>query len=193
MRRLAYILVVAGGLAACGPTPGQARTVTARAALSSNAAWLELESPTLRAELFRDVAQASQAEAGLPAKEPVLFPILQGGELVAAPGLDAKADLLQASDAGQPAILTFEPRSGESWPEDRRESLQGLSEREAAELVARTLLAHWGVAPDGDIQVDRALGAPYAAAYVDGNLRLNPSFLYMAASVGAPSTAPANQ
>jgi hypothetical protein len=38
------------------------------------------------------------------------------------------------------------------------------------------------------VRVDRALGAPYAAAYVDGVMRVNPAFLYLAAAAGdAPS------
>ena len=64
-------------------------------------------------------------------------------------------------------------------------SFQGLSEREASELVARSLLFTWGVRPDGPVKVVRAAGAPYAAAYLDGVLRLNPAFVYMAS---APST-----
>ncbi len=115
----------------------------------------------------------------------MLFPILQNGTSVAAPGFDAKADLLQAE--GGALALAFEGRVGERWPEDRRESLQGLSEREAAELVGRSLLARWQIAPAGKIQVDRAPSAPYAAAYVDGILRINPSFLYLVASTGLPS------
>ncbi|MGZ3457343.1 MAG: hypothetical protein ACXU86_02440, partial [Archangium sp.] len=113
--------------------------------------------------------------------------ISQRGELVAAPGIEGRADLLQSPDAGAALQLSFDGRAGERWQEDRRESLQGLSEREAAELVARTLLAHWRINPTGVVQVDRASGAPYAAAYVDGILRINPAFLYMAAAPGPAS------
>jgi len=34
------------------------------------------------------------------------------------------------------------------------------------------------------VQVDRAAGAPYAAAWVDGALRLNPAFVLLAAAAG---------
>jgi hypothetical protein len=154
---------------------------------------LEFESPSTRLELYREVARLSTVESGQAAQALVLFPISQSGELVAAPGFEARTDLLQSPDAGAPLQLSFDGRAGERWPEDRRESLQGLSEREAAELVARTLLAHWKIDPAGVVQVDRASGAPYAVAYVDGILRINPAFLYMAAAQGPASQAGAVQ
>jgi hypothetical protein len=123
----------------------------------------------------------------------VLFPISQNGELVAAPGFEARMDLLQAPDAGGVLQLTFDGRTGERWPEERRDSLQGLSEREAAELVARTLMTLWGIPQLGPVQVDRVSGAPYAVAYVDGILRINPAFLYLAAATGPASTPAAVQ
>jgi hypothetical protein len=43
------------------------------------------------------------------------------------------------------------------------------------------------------VQVDKASGAPYAVAYVDGILRINPAFLYMAAAQGPASLAGAAQ
>ncbi|MBX5482036.1 MAG: hypothetical protein IRZ16_09405 [Myxococcaceae bacterium] len=160
--------------------------MTVKQALTSSTEVLEFETPASRQELFREIVRTSQAEAGRETNEPVLFPMSEGGRLVgAAPGLDPHADLLEAPDAGHPLQLVFNGR--ERWPEDRRDSLQGLSEREAAELVARSLLSHWGVSTDQEIVVERAPGAPYAAAYVDGMLRINPSFLYLAASFGLTS------
>lgn len=191
MRRLSLIFAVSAMLlAACGGT-SPVRSSHARQALTSSPELLELESPAARQDMFREVARTSLAEAGHPARQPVLFPVSRGDELVAAPGFDAKADLLQAPSATVPLQLTFDARGGDRWPEDRRDSLQGLSEREAAELVARSILSLWGIQPSGPIQVDRASGAPYAVAYVDGILRVNPSFLYLAASAspaanGAP-------
>lgn len=189
MRRFVLSAALAASvlLTACGDGAAPARTVTARQALTQNAEVLEFEPVATRQELFRDVARISQSEAGKETSEPVLFPIIRDGSLVAAPALDTRADLLQAPDAGQPLQLSFDGR--DPWPEDRRDSLQGLSEKEAAELVARTLLSHWGIRSEGVILVDRASGAPYAAAWVDGILRVNPAFLYMAASVG-PSVQP---
>jgi hypothetical protein len=161
--------------------------MSARQALTNPPEFLEFESPAARLELFREVARLSGTEAGQAAQALVLFPISQHGELLAAPGFDVRMDLLQAPDAGGGFQLVFDARAGERWPEDRRESLQGLSEREAAELVARTLLAHWGIQPEVAVQVDRASGAPYAVAYVDGILRINPAFLYLAAAYGLAS------
>lgn len=164
-------------------------TLGARQALTGSPEALEFESASTRLELFREVARLSEQEAGRAAQALVLFPITQNGELVAAPGFEARMDLLQAPDTGGVLELTFDGRTGELWPEDRRDSLQGLSEREAAELVARTLLTHWQIQPAGPVQLERVPGAPYAVAYVDGILRINPAFLYLAAASGPASTA----
>ena len=189
MRRFsaAFVTLVAMVLTACGGGPTTSRAWQMRQALTSPPELLEFESLSARQEMFREMARASQSEAGQAATASVLFPVSHGSEqLVAAPGFEFQYDLLEAPDAGQ-ILLSFDPRGGERWPEDRRDSLMGLSEREAAELVARTLLTRWSVQPAGTVEVDRAPGAPYAAAYVDGILRLNPSLLYLAASVGASS------
>jgi hypothetical protein len=163
-------------------------SLTARQALTSSPEALEFESASTRLELFRELARLSEQEEGQAAQALVLFPISQNGELVAAPGFGQRMDLLQAPDAGGVLQLTFDGRTGEHWPEERRDSLQGLSEREAAELVARTLLTVWGIHPTGAVQVDRVSGAPYAVAYVDGIVRINPAFLYLAAASGPAST-----
>jgi hypothetical protein len=177
-------------LTACGGAGAPSRTLSlsARQALTSSPEALEFEPASTRLELFRELARLSELEEGQAAQALVLFPISQNGELVAAPGFGARMDLLQAPDAGGVLQLTFDGRTGEHWPEERRDSLQGLSEREAAELVARTLLTHWGIQPSGSVQVDRVSGAPYAVAYVDGIVRINPAFLYLAAASGPAST-----
>ena len=176
-------------LTACGGTGAPSRSsLTARQALTSAPEALEFEPASTRQELFRELARLSEQEEGQAAQALVLFPISQHGELVAAPGFDGRMDLLQAPDAGGVLQLTFDGRTGEHWPEERRDSLQGLSEREASELVARTLLTHWGIQQTGPVQVDRVSGAPYAVAYVDGILRINPAFLYLAAASGPAST-----
>ncbi|WP_044199565.1 hypothetical protein [Hyalangium minutum] len=176
-------------LTACGGTGTPMRSsLTARQALTSAPEALEFEPASTRQELFRELARLSEQEEGQAAQALVLFPISHHGELVAAPGFDARMDLLQAPDAGGVLQLTFDGRTGEHWPEERRDSLQGLSERESSELVARTLLTHWGIQQTGPVQVDRVSGAPYAVAYVDGILRINPAFLYLAAASGLAST-----
>ena len=186
---IALVALLALVLSACGGGPTTSRGVQMRQALTSPPELLEFESLSARQEMFREMARASQSESGQTATASVLFPVGHGSEqLLAAPGFDPRSDLLQAPDAGT-LLLSFDPRGGERWPEDRRDSLMGLSEREAAELVARTLLSRWALQPAGTVGVDRATGAPYAAAYVDGILRLNPSLLYLAASVGASTAA----
>jgi hypothetical protein len=191
MRRLsaAFVTLVALVLTACGVGPTTSRAVQMRQALTSPPELLEFEPLPVRQEMFREMARASESEAGQTATASVLFPLGHGDDaLIAAPGFDPRSDLLQAPDAGT-LLLSFDPRGGDRWPEDRRDSLMGLSEREVAELVARTLLTRWSVQPAGTVEVDRATGAPYAAAYVDGILRLNPSLLYLAASTGASAGA----
>lgn len=183
--RFLWASVLAVALAGCGGGTYVASKPSATQALTSSAELLELESPNARQEMFRELARISMIQAGKPATGPVLFPIVSNGEVVSAPGFDGRFDLLQAPDAGSVLELVFDRRAG--WAEDRRDSLQGLSEREAAELVARTLLAHWAIQPSGPVVVDRAAQAPYAAAYVDGILRINPAFVYMAASSVGPS------
>lgn len=188
MRRLlaSAVLCAAVALAGCGdPTLATPRTLTARQALTTSPEALEFETPAARQELFDRIVRTSKVEAGRDTSEPVLFPMFQNGRFVAAPGLDEKADLLGSQDLGRKLQLRF--NGDEPWPEERRDSLQGLSEREVAELVARSLLGLWGVQSEQPIVVERAPGAAYAAAYADGMLRINPSFLYLAASVGPAS------
>ncbi len=180
--RRALIITSFFALAACGGgVTMPSRSVSAQQALSGMAEALEFESPQVRQELYRAILKTSQSQAGQVASGPVYFPVQQGQDFVAAPALDVRTDLLSGSDAGHPAQLVMDNRE-ESWAEDRRESFQGLSEREAAEQVARSLIAIWGIESSEPIQVVRTSGTPYAAAWIDGTLRVNPAFVVMAAS-----------
>lgn len=180
MSRLSLIILCLVAATGCGVGTSPTKGVTSSQALTGTAEWLEFESPQVRLELFRDVARQSAVQAGN--RGAVLFPMLVGGEFVAAPGLESGADLLGAGDAGAPTELVFETRTADRFSEDRREAFQGLSEREAAELIARSLLTVWNVKTAGPVTVVRVAGAPYAAAWIDGQLRLNPAFVYMAAA-----------
>ncbi|MBK7861826.1 MAG: hypothetical protein IPJ65_25060 [Archangiaceae bacterium] len=182
MRRL-ISLALPALLAACGGQLTPSRSVTAQQALTQTAEFLEFETAGTRAELFRDVARTSMSQSGKSGT--VMFPVARSGLLVAAPGIGPGTDLLTSADAGASLQLVLDS-PGDAWAVDRRESFQGLSEREAAELVARSLLNLWGISSSGPIVVERAAGAPWAAAYVDGILRVNPSFVYMAAAPAAP-------
>jgi len=141
------------------------RGVTSAQALTGTAEWLEFEPAQVRLDLFREVARQSNVQAG--SRGAVLFPLLVGAEFIAAPALDPSADLLGPGDAGAPIDLTFETR-GDRFAEDRRDAFQGLSEREAAEQIARSLLILWNIRPTGPVTVVRTPGAPYAAAWIDG-------------------------
>ncbi len=177
MSRIALISLVI--LSGCGVGAGSSRALSPSQALTSTAEWLEFEPTQVRVELFREVARQSSVQAGT--RGAVLFPIDQDGQFIAAPALDVAADLLGTpADAG--AVNLVFQTGADSFTDDRRDAFQGLSEREAAEQVARSLLSLWGVTMEGDINVVRAAGAPYAAAWIGGELRLNPSFVYMAAA-----------
>ncbi len=183
MKRLVLISSAVVVLSACGVGSLPARAVTSTQALSGTAELLEFESPATRQELFRELVRNSFTQQGQVGT--VLFPFMQDGELKGAQALDLRSDLLQAPDAGV-LQLTFDTR-GDRFTDDRREAFQGLSEREATELVARSLLHRWNVNSTGPVLVIRAAGAPYAAAWIDGVLRINPAFVYMAAAPASPS------
>lgn len=163
----------------CGAGSTPSRALSSSQALTGTAEWLEFEPTQVRIDLFREVARQANIQAGHPG--PSLFPMLVGTEFVAAPAFDANVDLLGPADAGSAVDLNFESR-GDRFAEDRRDAFQGLSEREAAEQIARSLITLWNLKPSGSVTVVRTPGAPYAAAWVDGQLRLNPSFVYMAAA-----------
>ncbi len=172
-------------LTACGGPQSSQRAPSASSALTGTAEWLEFETPQVRREIFREVARASISQAGRPASEPVLFPMLVGTEFVAAPGFDPRVDLLLGADAGGQILFVLDG-SIDRWTNDRRDSFGGLSEREAAELLARSLLTLWKVQPVGAVRVERAAGAPWAAAWIDGVLHVNPAFVYLATAPTTP-------
>lgn len=72
--------------------------------------------------------------------------------------------------------------SADPWPRDPREALGGRSERELAGRVAAALALRAGLT--GRPEVERDVEAPYAAAVVEGQVRLNPALLYLAAAPG---------
>lgn len=179
MSRIALIILSLVLTVGCGVGTNPSRGVSSAQALTGTAEWLEFETPQVRIELYRDVARQSAIQAGSIGA--VLFPMLVNGEFVAAPALETSTDLLGSGDAGAPVDLVFENK-GDRFADDRRDAFQGLSEREAAELIARSLITQWNLKPTGSVTVVRVPGAPYAAAWIDGQLRLNPSFVYMAAA-----------
>jgi hypothetical protein len=175
-------------VAACGDGPAQVRATTLRWALTSDAEQLEFLSVRARQELFDEASRISKSELGA-SKQQGHFLIIREGQSSAAPGIDLNADLLQSPDAGQPAQLSFGDRGEGRWSEDRRAALGGLSEREAAEQVARSLIWQWNLGAS-EVQVVRAPNAPFAAAYSADHktMYLNPSFLNLAAAKSGVSS-----
>jgi hypothetical protein len=173
------LLTLALLLSACGGSAPARAPASARLALTQLPERVGEASRAQRAAWFEELLRASAAEAGQPATAGSLFPLFLGERSLSAPALDFHADLLTPSPA-HPARLACDPRSG--WSEQPDDLLGGLSEREAAEWVARALLSRWGIPSAVPVQLDRAVGAPYAAAWVDGVLRLNPAFVLLAAS-----------
>jgi hypothetical protein len=177
-------------IAACGDGPAQTRATTLRWALTSDAEQLEFLGFRARQELFDEASRISRSEVGAN-RQPAPFLIIREGQSSTAPGLELNADLLQSPDAGQPVQLSFGERGEARWSEDRRAALGGLSEREAAEQVARSLLWLWNVGTSS-VRVVRAPNAPFAAAYStdDQTLWINPSFLNLAAAKSGISSHP---
>jgi len=174
------VLALAAGCGEIGPGMPAPAAPTVREALLEPVEQVEAVSPAVRWELYRALLRESGPEAqnGVLA----LFPMVQNGTLRAAPPLEGRLDLLEVPDGGEPLAINVDGATTERWPTDRRDSLQGLSEREAAELVARSLAARWSLRPRAALRVERASGVPYAAAYADGLLRINPNLLYLAAA-----------
>jgi len=182
MRRLILLLPVLL-LAACGEVgmgaPAQNQP-SVRQVLVEPPEQVEALSPQARADLYRSLLRESGA--GTPDGLLALFPIVQDGTVRAAPPIEGRLDLLDVSDGGDPLVVNLDSALTDRWPLERREALQGLSEREAAELVARSLAVRWGLHPRAALRVERAAGAPYAAAYAESVLRVNPALLYLAAA-----------
>jgi len=184
MRRLVpffpvFLLAACGEVGIGAPPPAQPSSL--RQILVEPPEQVEALPVQERAELYGSLVRASGAGAqdGLLA----LFPVVQNGEVRAAPPLEGgRLDLLEGSDAGDALMLNLDGAVADRWPVDRREALQGLSEREAAEIVARSLASRWALRPRGVLRVERAAGAPYAAAYAEQVLRINPALLYLAAA-----------
>ena len=157
MSRIILITVSMLLTVGCGVGTNPSRAPSTSQALTGTAEWLEFEPAPVRVELFREVARQSSLEAGT--RGAVLFPLLVNGEFIAAPALEAGADLLGPGDAGAPLLLTFETR-GDRFADDRRDAYQGLSEREAAEQIARSLITLWNLRPSGAVTVVRTPGRP---------------------------------
>ena len=77
--RLLTLLAAVLLATACGGPTLPTRAPTTQQALTQTAEFLEFETATTRADLYKEVARASIVQAG--SRGPVLFPVLKNGEL----------------------------------------------------------------------------------------------------------------
>lgn len=165
--------------AACGPGvvvttagPGELR-----AALFASADELAVTPETDRGRLYDEMTSLAAGEATKQEQDaPVLFPIASGERLVAAP-FAHDVDLLKPHDSAPAVDLAETP---ERWSEEPDPALTGASERDLATAVSRSLLEMWSVTER--TTVVRSPAVPFAAAWVDGRLRVNPALLYLVAA-----------
>ncbi|HLT29409.1 MAG TPA: hypothetical protein VK013_05170 [Myxococcaceae bacterium] len=184
MSRLLPLIACALLFTACEGMEAPVAGLEVGEVLASGPEPLEFLTPEARQSLYAQLILASRDEDGLPAQDtPVLFVMGTDEGLLGAPALPASVDLLQTPASADRVAVRLDA-DFRQWPDERCECLQGLSEREAAELVARSLLWHWELEVDREVVVERAVGAPYAAAWIDGILRLNPALLYLASAPG---------
>jgi hypothetical protein len=164
----------------------QARSPSLRNILTSDAERLAFEGQPFLAGLFNEAARVGRDEAATPTKPATLFLTIQSnGDAVAAPGFEP-SELLQAPDAGLSIQLSFGDVGDGRWPEDPRSGLGDRSEKEVAGQLAQSLLPRFGVT-SGNVEVDRAPNAPFAAAYSYGKFWVNPALVSMYAAYLAGS------
>jgi hypothetical protein len=143
-------------------------------ALISSPEELGLASLEVRAVFFEEVrSQSDQQARALQPDDLALFAVDRKEGLVPA-ALPAAHELLAGSSNSR-------VRCAEGWPIEPREELGWHSELDLAEKAAAALAMAAGIS-DSPIVVERAPEAPYAAVFVEGRLRLNPSLLYLAAA-----------
>ena len=173
------MLVLFAGLAGCGPN-GFGRIDSGVRVLEEG---LSLGPDTLvtvpsprRAALFEAARSRSLSEADAQLLDaPAVFAVERQGRLAAAELPPAKA-LLEGPKDEVDLDCSADP-----WRPDPDEALAGASERELAGRVASSLAARAGLA--GRPCVERDLEAPYAAVIVQGQVRLNPALVFLAAGV----------
>ena len=100
-------------------------------ALGAGSEELDLASPSSKARLYALVESQARAEAAAPAPDsPAIFAVEVDSQLLAAALPTAEA---LVAGAGAPVDVEA---SADPWPADRRTSLSGMSEREAAQAAA---------------------------------------------------------
>jgi len=175
------LLVVAWGLlAACGESASTALpSLSLEKALVSPPEILEYESASARHILWEELlAQAQEQALGTSHVQP-LFPIFTSTGFVAKEGPAKLGNCFESSEL----VLKLDERR-EAWSDTPREAWRGLSESDVARCLALSLLAQWHI--QGEVLLQKVAKSPYAAAYVEGSLRLNPAFVSLAATAFWP-------
>jgi hypothetical protein len=180
------LFVCAAGLiaSACGPgvVVTTASSTELRAALYASSEELSVTPIADRSRLYDAMGAVASDEALRAERDaPVIFPMAVDQQIRAAP-FNPALDLLKPA-ANAPDVQVIDGQ--EKWSDEQEPGLLGASERDLAVLVSRSLLLQWNVT--GPVTVVRSSGFPYAAAFVDGQLRLNPAVLYLAVAHAAPS------
>jgi len=177
-------VLLALGLMACGPggpIPTGAETLQEALALGADVS--DVASVSRRSLLYQEARAQSEAEARAELVDgPALFVVEREGRLFAMSLPSAQTLLLGAN-----RDVDLES-SAEAWPTEPRVGLKGESEKSLAARVGSALIMTAGLC-EGPIVVERESGAPYAAAFVQGRLRLNPVLLYLASASEEPAEA----
>jgi len=174
-------MVVAWGLwTACGESvPAVSPSLSLEKALVSPSEMLEYESLLARQTLWEELLSQAQVQALGPSHVQPLFPIFTTTGFVAKEG-PAELNCLKESPE---LVLKWDERRA-AWNDAPKEEWRGLSERDIARCLALSLLAQWQI--KGEVSLQKVAKSPYAAAYVEGSLRLNPSFVSLAAAAFWP-------
>jgi len=171
------LALAAWGLGACGggvssfsPSPSLEK------ALASPPEMLEYEALSTRQALWEELLAQAQEQALGPSPVQPLFPIFTSTGFVAKQG---PLELLHCPENPAGLVLKLDERR-ESWSDTPKENGRGLSEKKLARCLALSLLTQWQI--KGEVNLQKVTRSPYAAAYVEGSLRLNPSFVSLAAA-----------
>jgi hypothetical protein len=163
---------------ACGESvPAVSSPPSLEKALVSPSGMLEYELSSTRQALWEELLAQAQEQATHPSHAQPLFPIFMSTGFVAKEG---PAELLHCFEAEALELVLKWDERRESWSDIPREDWRGLSERELARCLALSLLTQWQI--KGEVSLQKVPRSPYAAAYVEGSLRLNPAFVSLAAA-----------
>jgi len=177
-------LLLAWGLwVACGEgVSAFSPSLSLEKALVSPVEILEYEALSTRQALWEELLGQAREQAQGPSHVQPLFPLLMPEGFVAAEGPLELAHCLNvelSKEEPLEVVLKVDERR-ERWSDIPREEWRGLSERELAHCLALSLLAQWQM--KGEVHVQKVPRSPYAAAYIEGSLRLNPAFVSLAAA-----------